>query len=395
MKIAIIIKKLNLKGGVQRHVLYEARELQSMGHNVTLYTFIFSKEECFPDLLAGVKVISLNTALPSYFNYFSWKIAESALAKRLALMIDPETEILNPHDHGCYKVSYYFKKYKKNLPSVWTMHDMPTRAYSAKMAEETRLGFQTPFFKKAANYLLDKYEIEKYIKKQDIVVVLNARDKELAKRSFGKEAEIIRNGVDILRFSFFERQAPKKEIKLFMNGIFFRHRRFEDGIRAVKLLSDSGRDIFLSIAGDYNSDKKYYEALFTLTQKLDLGKRVRFLGKVSEERLLELYKTSDIFLFPNHMQSWGLAVFEAMACGTPVIVSKSAGASEVLVNEENAMLVDPKSQESLAKAVKKLITRPDLYLKLSRKGREFVEENISWERLASDYSKLFKYAKKG
>lgn len=379
---------------MQRHVLYEARELQESGHDVTLYTFIFSKEECFSDLLGGLKVISLNTALPSYSNYFSWKTAESALAKRLALMIDPEMQILNPHDHGCYKVAYYFKKLVKNIPSVWTMHDMPTRAYSAKMAEETRLGFQTPFFKKIANYLLDRYEIEKYIKKQDIVVVLNARDKELAKIYFGKNAEIIRNGVDISRFPFFERAPPKDRVHIFMSGIFFRHRRFEDGICAVKLLSDSGYDIFLSIAGDYNSDKKYYEELSALIRKIGLKNKVRFLGKVSEERLLELYKTSDIFLFPNHMQSWGLAVFEAMACGTPVIVSKSAGASEVLVNEENAMLVDPKSPEGLAETVKKLITRPDLYLKLSRNGREFVEENISWERLASGYSRLFKYAKK-
>lgn len=394
MKIAIIIKKLNLKGGVQRHVLYEARELQKSGHDVTLYTFVFSKEECFSDLFGDLKVISLNTALPSYSNYFSWKTAESALAKRLALMIDPEMEILNPHDHGCYKVSYYFKKLVKNIPSVWTMHDMPTRSYSAKMAEETNLGFKTPFFKKAANYLLDRYEIEKYIKKQNIVAVLNARDKELAKRYFGKNAEIIRNGVDVSRFPFFERQAPKKAIRLFMNGIFFRHRRFEDGIYAVKLLSDSGYDIFLSIAGDYNADKKYYDALTELTRELGLENKVRFLGKVSEGRLLELYKSSDIFLFPNHMQSWGLAVFEAMACGTPVIVSKSAGASEVLVNEESAMLVDPKSPESLAEAVKKMIASQDLYSKLSRNGRKLVEENISWERLAENYSKIFEYVKR-
>lgn len=394
MRIAIILRKLNIKGGVQRHVLYEARELQKMGHSVTLYAFIFSREDCFAKLLDGLKVVALNSKLPAYSNYFSWKTAESAAAKRLAFMIDPMTDILNPHDHGCYKVSYYFKKLVKNIPSVWTMHDMPTRAFSAKMAEEMAPGLKTPLPKKIANYLLDKYEIEKYIKKQDIIAVLNGRDKELAKKYFGAGAEIVRNGVDVLSFPFLERAFPKKQTVLFMNGIFFRHRRFEDGIEAAKLLLDSGHDILLNIAGDYNSDKKYYEGLTMLAQKLGLEGRVRFLGRVSEERLFELYQTSDIFLFPNHMQSWGLAVFEAMSSGLPVIVSKSAGASEVLSDGKNALLVNPYSPQEIAGAIKRLLDNRELYSKISREGRAFVEGNISWQRLALNYLKIFEYAKR-
>src|SRR3989338_2447932 len=239
MKIAIIVRKLNVKGGVQRHALYEARELQKMGHSVTLYAFIFSREDCFAELLDGLKVVALKSKLPVYSNYFSWKAAESELSKQLALMIDPMTDILNPHDHGCYKVSYYFKKLVKNITSVWTMHDMPTRAHSAEMSAEMD-GIKSPLYKMAVNYFFDRYEIEKYIKKQDVVAVLDTRDKEFVKKYFGKDAEIVRNGVDVERFPFYGRTAPTKKIRLFMNGIFFRHRRFEDGILAGKLLADAG-----------------------------------------------------------------------------------------------------------------------------------------------------------
>jgi|SRR3989344_4262046 len=394
MKIAIIVRKLNVKGGVQRHALYEARELQKMGHSVTLYAFIFSREDCFAELLDGLKVVALKSKLPVYSNYFSWKAAESELSKQLALMIDPMTDILNPHDHGCYKVSYYFKKLVKNITSVWTMHDMPTRAFSAKMAEEAEPNFKTPLLKKIANYLLDKYEIGKYIKKQDIIAVLNERDKKLAKKCFGADAEIVRNGVDILSFPFSERAFPKKQTVLFMNGIFFRHRRFEDGIKAAKLLLDSGRDIFLNIAGNYNSDKRYYEELTGLARELGLPGRVCFLGRVSEGRLRELYQTSDIFLFPNHMQSWGLAVFEAMASGMPVIVSKTAGASEVLTDGKNALIVSPHRPHEITDAVRRLLDNKELYFKISREGRLFVERNMSWRRLAISYLKLFEHARK-
>ena len=393
MKIAIIVRKLNLKGGVQKHVLYEARELKKLGHDVTLYTFLFSRDECYTDLLDDLKVVSLNTALPPYSNYFSWKKTESEFAKKLALAIDTDTEILNPHDHGCYKVAYYYKKLVKNIPSVWTMHDMPTRAHSAEMSAEMN-GAKLPFYKKAANYFLDRYEIEKYIKKQDAVAVLDARDKEFVKKYFGKDAEIVRNGVDTERFPFYGRTAPPKKIKLFMNGIFFRHRRFEDGILAGKLLADSGYGVAVFISGDYNSDKKYYAELTRLAAGLGQGVRVEFLGKVSETRLSELYKTSDIFLFPNHMQSWGLAVFEAMASGLPVVVSKSAGASEVLTDGENALLAEPKDPGDLAKQIKKLADSPGLYSKLSVEGRRFAAENISWGSLAKNYEKIFEHAKR-
>ena len=393
MKIAIIVRKLNLKGGVQKHALYEARELKKLGHDVVLYTFLFSRNECYEDLLEGLKVVSLNMALPPYADYFSWKKTESEFAKKLALAIDTDTEILNPHDHGCYKVAYYYKKLVKNFPSVWPMLEMPTRAHYAERSAEMN-GAKLPFYKKAANYFLDRYEIEKYIKKQDAVAVLDARDKEFVKKYFGKDAEIVRNGVDTERFPFYGRTAPPQKIKLFMNGIFFRHRRFEDGILAGKLLADSGYGVAVFISGDYNSDKKYYAELTRLAAGLGQGVRVEFLGKVSETRLSELYKTSDIFLFPNHMQSWGLAVFEAMASGLPVVVSKSAGASEVLTDGENALLAEPKDPGDLAKQIKKLADSPGLYSKLSVEGRRFAAENISWGSLAKNYEKIFEHAKR-
>ncbi|MDZ4260263.1 MAG: hypothetical protein U1A25_01235, partial [Candidatus Sungbacteria bacterium] len=63
------------------------------------------------------------------------------------------------------------------------------------------------------------------------------------------------------------------------------------------------------------------------------------------------------------------------ASGCPVIVSKTAGASEVLTDGENALLVPPKN--------------PDLYEQLSRKGRLFVEQNISWRKYTEYMLKVF------
>jgi glycosyltransferase involved in cell wall biosynthesis len=89
------------------------------------------------------------------------------------------------------------------------------------------------------------------------------------------------------------------------------------------------------------------------------------------------------------LQSWGLVVFEAMAMGLPVIVSETAGASEVLTDHENSIIVKPKDPKGIASAVQELIQKPELYKKLSREGRKFVEKNISWPRYTEDMLKIF------
>ena len=174
-----------------------------------------------------------------------------------------------------------------------------------------------------------------------------------------------------------------------MNGIFMPHRRFEDGIEALKILQEKGFKAKLTIAGDTQGNFSYYQLIKSLVGRLNLETDVNFLGLVSEKTLLETYFSNDIFIFPNHLQSWGLAVFEAMATGLPVIVSKSAGASEVLKHRENALLVEPKSPGELAAAIDKLIDNPDLYSALSAAGRRFVEEEISWSRIARIMQEIF------
>ena len=175
-----------------------------------------------------------------------------------------------------------------------------------------------------------------------------------------------------------------------MAGIFFRHRRFEDGIMAMKILKEKNYDVNLSIVGDYNINKDYFKELVYLAKKSGMEDSVDFAGRVSDEKLLNFYQQSDIFLFPNHWQSWGLVVFEAMACGLPSIVSKTAGASEVLTDGENALLVEPFKPEDIITAVAKLIDNPDLYVKISRQGRELVEKSISWPLMAQKVSAIFK-----
>lgn len=373
MNIAIIIRRLNVKGGAQRQALSLARELKNMGHNVALYTFFYDKEKCFSDLLDGMAVKSSNIADP----------------KILSNLIDRNTDVLNPHDQEAYKVAFYFKKNIKNAPSVWTMNDVPSKDFGFWKESQFNPDLRRSFAKAIYHKLYDFLDL-RFIKSQEKITVLDNWNKDLVKKYFKKDADVVRSGLDVEKFKFNERKfIDSKNIKLLTTGIFFPHRRFEDLITAVSLIPNS----FLTIIGDTTNDKKYYEKLKKLADSLGVSARINFLGKVSDQELAEAYKTNDIFVFPNHLQTWGLAVFEAMSAGIPTIVSRTAGASEILKDKENTILINPRTPEDIKKAVLELTSNADFYSKISKNARRFVEENISWKKYAENMLNVFNKAR--
>jgi glycosyltransferase involved in cell wall biosynthesis len=227
-----------------------------------------------------------------------------------------------------------------------------------------------------------------FVRAQDAIVVLDNLNKEYAKKYFGRDAIIVRSGLDQEQFSYSGKRADDK-LNILLTGILLPHRRAEDAIEAVKLLHDRGIDANLNIIGRTDMDPHYSEKLMGLVRLRGLADRIKFFGKVTEEDLVKAYRINDAFVFPNYLQTWGLAVFEAMASGMPVIVSKGCGASEVLTDNENALLVEPKQPEQIAWALARLHNERELKPKLSRNGREFVENNISWRKYAENMLEVY------
>lgn len=401
MNIALIIRRLNVKGGAQRQILELARELQKRGHAVTLYTFAYSEKDCFTDLLRGLRVVvwhgdgqKKSEAPAPHASFFgSGFFAENRKAKELALQIDRDTDLLHPHDQVAYRVAAYYKKQVKRAPSVWMMNDVPTRAYAAWYSRQIRPDARESLPKRIIHWLMDMYDIWMFIRQQNVIAVLDDFNRENARRFLGRDSTVTRSGLDIAAFGYREHQPPDRTgVRLLTTGIFMRHRRFEDIIEAVKILRDRGIQVTLTVIGDQDNDRKYAEEVRRLAKARGVTNRVSFPGRVSEADLVAAYRQHHIFIFANNPQTWGLAVFEAQACGAPVIVSRGAGASEVLADRENALLVRPRMPEEIAGAVSLLVNDTALYKRLSRNGRAFVEQRMGWDKYADAMEALFRTA---
>jgi glycosyltransferase involved in cell wall biosynthesis len=102
-------------------------------------------------------------------------------------------------------------------------------------------------------------------------------------------------------------------------------------------------------------------------------------GYLPEDLLPYAYNAADAFIYPSLYEGFGLPPLEAMACGTPTIVSHATSLPEVV--GEGALLVDPEDVAAMAEAMGRLVGDPELRSRLSERGLERAGQ-FSWQATA-------------
>ena len=133
--------------------------------------------------------------------------------------------------------------------------------------------------------------------------------------------------------------------------------------RAASSGNKAARPAMLALAG---GSGWLYEETQQAVAELQLEKKVRFLGHVSDLELMLLYSLADVFVFPSFYEGFGVPPLEAMACGAPVITSNTSSLPEAA--GDAALLVDPHKPGDIAKAITRVLENPPLQEELRQKG---------------------------
>jgi len=150
----------------------------------------------------------------------------------------------------------------------------------------------------------------------------------------------------------------------------------EGMMEAFAALSDP--NLTLVISGIKQQNER--DELLKVASKLNLEQnQLLFLGHVSEDLLLALYKKCEVFVFPSLYEGFGLPVLEAMRCGVPVITTTSSSLPEVA--GQGAVLVDPFDSQALSDQLRILLDSEEEREKLKLRGIEQASK-FSWERTA-------------
>ncbi|MCL7973663.1 MAG: glycosyltransferase family 4 protein [marine benthic group bacterium] len=126
--------------------------------------------------------------------------------------------------------------------------------------------------------------------------------------------------------------------------------------------------------------------------------RVRMLGSVSRDRLVESYEDHDIFVLPavvdekGDTEGLGVVLLEALRFERPVIASGIGGITDIVEHGRSGLLVPPGDSDALASAIEEMARDPERARAMAATGREDVRRQFGWERVVMETSRAYRVA---
>ncbi|MEJ7653656.1 MAG: glycosyltransferase family 4 protein [Chloroflexia bacterium] len=130
-----------------------------------------------------------------------------------------------------------------------------------------------------------------------------------------------------------------------------------------------------------------------LAQELEIQDYVRFLGFAPDDDVRFWYNTCTMFAMPSlswRQEGFGMVGMEAMACGTPTVVSSMVGAVDDVREYDAALIVPPSDHLALARAMGELLVDADRRRELGENGRRLIIERYTWERVGEQTLELYR-----
>jgi len=225
------------------------------------------------------------------------------------------------------------------------------------------------------------------------VMTSNPADADRVVRSYGirrHDIRVVPPGVDVGRFRFdSERRLAMRrhwgfredEFLVGSAGRLVESKGMHVLIDAISQLRDSELPIVAVIAGE----GPQRDALVQRARQLDIADAVRFVSIVGD--MSGFYSALDAFALCSDTESFGLVLTEAMACERPVVATATAGARLQMAHGDNGLLLQQRSANDLADALRHLHSDPKKRQRLGLNGRRCVEEHfridLTWQRTLS------------
>ncbi|MEN8253402.1 MAG: glycosyltransferase family 1 protein [Patescibacteria group bacterium] len=265
----------------------------------------------------------------------------------------------------------------KNLPLVSTIHDLAILKFP-ETAHSKILKMHQRAWKILKNREAEIIAVSKSTK-DDLINLLNwdAKKIHVIYEALPQETIDISKNLSEEKYSEIKSNLLLNKPYLFFVGT--REPR-KNLVRLIKAWQPLAKDYDLLIAGESGWDK---------SERLT-GVKPRFLGKVSDEELIVLYSEASLFCYPSLYEGFGLPILEAFHYGTPVLSSNISSMPEVTGNA--AMLIDPKSIESINGGIKKILKESKKEQQKRLQKMIIRLHQFSWEKAARETIEVYKKA---
>lgn len=370
--IAFLIANLDVRGGTHKQFLKLLEYTEAQGVPFYIITMRVDFDKTYPGFRKYEHLIRIFEREPkTSSNPITRYRRLKRNCRKLAELLK-DADVANLHDCG---FDGYLSAFA-DVRTIWQINDL-NPAFRTGVAAKNR--------DSVGKWLSRKLFLHN-LKAIDKITVNVTKNAECIREKLHRDAQVLYCGIEPLGISRSVDESLKrfeqKKINLLSSGVWFPYRNYETQVEVVKELLRRGYDVQLDIIGSTQYSPEYHEKIRRMISDGKLDERIRIRGMVDEEEFNRLHSQADIFLFVNVDQSWGLAVFEAMSCALPVIVSESVGATEILHDGVDSIFVDPLSVRDIADKIISLTSDSGKYRQLSATASEF-HHNYTWDKAYS------------
>ncbi len=189
-----------------------------------------------------------------------------------------------------------------------------------------------------------------------------------------------------------EWQPQDRQTLLFV-GRLSGEKGLETLFEAVGLLRDQAVPVRLLLAG--TGEEAYVAHLHQMIDSLNLRRNVAFLGFLGGPQLVSLYQKTTVTVVPSYMEALGRVALEAMAAGSPVIVTDVGGLGPLVRHGETGWKVKAHDAAALAECIKSVLEGGPEVAKIASSGREEVGDRYSWDKVLSETIAVYELATRG
>lgn len=375
MKICILSDFFipHYNGGGERRYFEIAKRLIDKGHDVDVVSMKIQGADDH-ELIEGINVYHVGPKIktPPYrtaFDFIHFAISGfSWILKHDYDIIDAQTYI--PLIPG------FFGAKLKGIPVIGTIHDVG----SGKSDQWLMFSNLASFFEK----FLVRLPFDK-------IITVSNQTKNALIQKYGVKPErinVVYNGVDLELVDSIALNKEDKNSIIFV-GRLAPHKHVDDLINVLKLLKKDFKDIHLKIIG--NGIEK--DNLIKLVNDLKLDDHVDFLSGLEYREVIREMKRSNILVLPSTREGFGMVLAEANACNIPVVAYKSGGVVEVIEDDKNGFLVEPRNINELSTKIRFLFENEDIVREMGEYGRVKVEKCFDWEKIVEEIIKIYKKPK--
>lgn len=369
MRIAICSDQyLPLLSGLVDSIDTLSRELRARGHAVRIYA---------PTLPGAGRDENV-------FRFPSWTLPGSGdsmvVALPLGVMKDMRAfrpDVIHTHLAG---VTGFFALYASRrfaVPLVGTDHTLP-----ADYLHYAKLDFP-PF-----PYLVRKFSAWYYNRCAFVTTPGGSVLQELRDYGMKKPARIVSNPLPTRLFRPLGRRGELKKIlgigerAILVFGRIAKEKNLDFALDVFARMGDETELVFVGDGPERGElEKKIREQ--------GLQSRVRFLGILRGEPLVEAINTCDVCLITSTSETQSLTTVQALACGLPVVAARAGGLKEYVRHGETGYLIEPDNEKVFAERLTSLLRDPDTLARFGRNARESIL-HLSPERIAEAFETIYR-----